>query len=107
METRLLPPGASRAYQAARALPVADAPRLQPVETESKVSFADLLASTAREQIATVRTGEAAALAGLSGQMPVQKVVEATLAMESAVKTTVAIRDRVVEAYQEILRMSV
>ena len=44
---------------------------------------------------------------GLQGQMPMQKVVEATMAMESALKVTVALRDRVVEAYQEVMRMSV
>ena len=103
----LSPIGASRAYQSARKLPVADVPRLAQVENPDRPSFAALLESTARENVQTIRAGEAAAIAGVQGQMPVQKVVEATLAMESALKTTVALRDRVVEAYQEIMRMSI
>ncbi|RRH75800.1 flagellar hook-basal body complex protein FliE [Falsigemmobacter faecalis] len=107
METTLTPLGASRAYQSARRLTVADAPAVHFTEAPSRPSFAELLGETTRAQVQTIRAGEEAAIAGLRGQMPVQKVVEATLAMESAVKTTVALRDRVVEAYQEIMRMSV
>ena len=108
METKVLTPlGASRAYQSARRLTAAEAPAIRFTEEAPRPSFADLLQDTAKAQVQTIRQGEAAAVAGLTGQMPVQKVVEATLAMESAVKTTVALRDRVVEAYQEIMRMSI
>lgn len=107
MESTLTPLGASRAYQSARRLTVAETPALQLTSEAPSPSFADLLGETTRAQVQTIRAGEEAAIAGLRGQMPVQKVVEATLAMESAVKTTVALRDRVVEAYQEIMRMSV
>ena len=39
--------------------------------------------------------------------MGTQQVVEATLALESTVKTVVAMRDKFVEAYQEVLRMPI
>lgn len=93
--------GVHRAYQAGKAMPTA---LVTPPEGKS---FSDVLARTAAETVDTVRQGERAALAGLTGALPIQQVVEATMAMESAVQVTVAIRDRVVEAYQEILRMSV
>ena len=48
-------------------------------------------------------TGSAALTGGASAQTLVQTVAEAELALE----TVVAIRDKVVEAYQEILRMPV
>ena len=45
--------------------------------------------------------------AGLAGRADPQAVVEALAATELAVQTAVAVRDKVVEAYQEILRMPV
>lgn len=45
--------------------------------------------------------------AGLTGRADPQAVVEALAATEIAVQAAVTVRDRVVEAYQEILRMPV
>ena len=100
----LSPLGAAKAYQKARKLEVAPVERQPQVE---RPSFAQVLESTAKQSVETIRAGEAAGVAGLQGQMPMQQVVEATLAMESALKVTVALRDKVVEAYQEVMRMSV
>ncbi|MEL6125099.1 MAG: flagellar hook-basal body complex protein FliE [Pseudomonadota bacterium] len=55
----------------------------------------------------TMRAGEETAKAGLTGTADPQSVVEALAATELAVETAVTVRDRVVEAYQEILRMPV
>ncbi len=107
MDSSLSPISASKAYQTAKKLQVADVPRVEIRLPVDRPSFSQLLENTAKETVQTIRQGEAAAVAGLQGNMPVQKVVEATLAMESALKVTVALRDRVVDAYQEVLRMSV
>ena len=55
----------------------------------------------------TLRSGEATVKAGLAGRADPQAVVEALAATELAVQTAVSVRDKVVEAYQEILRMPV
>ncbi len=55
----------------------------------------------------TLRANEATVTAGLAGRADPQAVVEALAATEMAVQTAVAVRDKVVEAYQEILRMPV
>ena len=55
----------------------------------------------------TLRQGEETVKAGLAGRADPQAVVEALAATELAVQTAVAVRDKVVEAYQEILRMPV
>ena len=107
METGFSAGGVSRAYQSARKLAVADTPKMAALDAPARPSFQELLSQTATQSVQTIRAGEAAAVAGLQGQMPMQKVVEATMAMESALKVTVALRDRVVEAYQEVMRMSV
>jgi flagellar hook-basal body complex protein FliE len=54
-----------------------------------------------------MRAGAETVQAGLAGRADPQAVVEALAATELAVQTAVAVRDRVVEAYQEILRMPV
>lgn len=55
----------------------------------------------------TLRAGEETVKAGLAGRADPQAVVEALAATELAVQTAITVRDRVVEAYQEILRMPV
>ena len=55
----------------------------------------------------TLRAGEETVKAGLAGRADPQAVVEALAATELAVQTAVSVRDKVVEAYQEILRMPV
>lgn len=55
----------------------------------------------------TLRAGEETARAALTGGADPHALVEALAASELAVETAVTLRDRVVEAYQEILRMPV
>ncbi len=63
--------------------------------------------AAATDFLATLREGEETVKAGLAGRADPQAVVEALAATELAVQTAVAVRDKVVEAYQEILRMPV
>ncbi|MFQ5624643.1 MAG: flagellar hook-basal body complex protein FliE [Paracoccaceae bacterium] len=64
-------------------------------------------ARAAGDFVETLRHGEETAMAGLAGRADAMSVVEALAATELAVETAVTVRDRVVEAYQEILRMPV
>lgn len=73
----------------------------------SENSFTNLVKEASQSAMETVRSGEAMAEAGLRGEADTQQVVEAMLAMESTVKVAVSVRDRFVEAYQEILRMPI
>jgi flagellar hook-basal body complex protein FliE len=68
---------------------------------------AEAFATAAADFMATMRAGEETVKAGLAGRADPQAVVEALAATELAVQTAVAVRDKVVEAYQEILRMPV
>ena len=81
------------------ALPVADSPE--------PASFAAMVRDAAQDAVTTIREGDKAAQLGRTGEMGTQQVVEATLALESTVKTVVAMRDKFVEAYQEVLRMPI
>jgi len=70
-------------------------------------SGSSLFADMANDFMATMQAGESAAIAGMTGKADAQTVVEALAASELAIQTAVSVRDRVVEAYQEILRMPV
>lgn len=61
----------------------------------------------AKDFAATLQEGEAAAQAAMTGSIDPHSLVQALVQTELAVETAVTLRDRVVEAYQEILRMPV
>lgn len=75
--------------------------------TKTGTDFADFVQNAAKQTVETVRVGDQSAAAGLTGQANIQQVVEATMAMESTVKVSVALRDKLVEAYQEVMRMPI
>jgi flagellar hook-basal body complex protein FliE len=70
-------------------------------------SATDAFGAVAGDFVATMRAGEETAVAGLVGRADAHSVVQALAQTELAVQTAVAVRDKVVEAYQEILRMPV
>ena len=64
-------------------------------------------AGIAKDFAATLREGEATAMEAMTGDADPHSLVQALAQTELAVETAVTIRNRVVEAYQEILRMPV
>ena len=60
-----------------------------------------------KEMASTVARSEQAAAAFMTGQADPHSVVEAIASAELAVETAVTLRNRVVEAYQELLRMPI
>jgi flagellar hook-basal body complex protein FliE len=69
--------------------------------------FASLLANLAGEAAGTVRAGEAAAIAGIQGSLPLQSVVERVMAAERTLQAALAVRDKAVSSYLEISRMQI
>lgn len=96
--------GVRGAYRHAQDLTSAALPKTDTPETGS---FAAMVRDATQEAVATIREGDKAAQLGMTGEIGTQQVVEATLALESTVKTVVAMRDKLVEAYQEVLRMPI
>lgn len=91
------------------------APALRPVPgtggssspADSGTDFASYLAKAAGSVAATVQQGEAAAIAGIQGSLPLQTVVERVMAAERTLQAAIAVRDKTVAAYQEISRMQI
>ena len=65
------------------------------------------LTSIARDFAATLEQGEEAARQTMLGEADPHLLVQALTQTQLAVETAVTLRDKVVEAYQEILRMPV
>lgn len=76
-------------------------------ESAGVPKFGDLLAKSIDEAIETNKTSENVSIQAASGQSDLQDVVEAVNAAEISLQTVVSIRDRVISAYQEILRMPI
>ena len=76
-------------------------------EQDGKKSFGDILRTTAMETIGTMRAGETASARAVSGEATLPEVVQAVTASEVTLQTVMAVRDRLVGAYQEIMRMPV
>lgn len=64
-------------------------------------------AQVAADLVSNMQSTEQAARGGLSGTVDPFAMVQALAETELAVETAVTLRDKVVEAYQEILRMPV
>ena len=88
------------------AVPAVGEPRA-PLAPAAGGDFAALLDGLAASAGTTLRAGEAAAIAGIQGQLPVQQVVAAALEAERTLQAAVAIRDKLVGAYLEISRMQI
>jgi flagellar hook-basal body complex protein FliE len=69
--------------------------------------FGSMLARMATDTIDTVKNAEAVSIAGIKDKASVQQVVESIMAAEQSLQAAIAVRDKVVAAYQEISRMTI
>ncbi|MBV9538656.1 MAG: flagellar hook-basal body complex protein FliE [Acidisphaera sp.] len=67
--------------------------------------FGSVLASSLQDVVDAGHAAEAQSAQAIAGHADITSVVTAVSKAELALQTTVAIRDRVVQAYQEIMRM--
>lgn len=70
-------------------------------------SPADAMKSVGSDFLDTMQRGEDVSHASIAGQADSQTLVQALAETELAIEAAVTVRDKVVEAYQEILRMPV
>ena len=97
------PISAARAYQqAAQALqnrPAAGA--------GDAVDFGSLVQEAVRQAGQSAQVAESQALAVAAGRADIVDVVTAIAAAETQLQTVIAVRDQVISAYQEIMRMPI
>jgi flagellar hook-basal body complex protein FliE len=69
--------------------------------------FSSFLNDAVKSTVDTMRSGEAAAAQGAAGKGDIVQVVNAVTAAELTLETVVAVRDKVISAYQDIMRMPI
>lgn len=89
---------ATQSYAKAR-----EAAAPQPQTAGAEAGFARLAGSFAE----TLAAGEKTARSAMTGGADPQALVQALASSQLAVETVATVRDKVVEAYQEILRMPI
>jgi flagellar hook-basal body complex protein FliE len=94
--------------QAAGAVDAAAAGR-KPLATpaSNEDSFAAMVTESLKEAVQTGRTAEELSLKQIAGEADLKDVVTAVANAEHTLETVVAVRDKVLSAYQEILRMPI
>src|SRR5215510_13828708 len=69
--------------------------------------FSEVLQQLANDAINTTRDAEKVSIQAAEGKTDLNQVVNSVTAAELTVQTVTAVRDRVISAYQEILRMPI
>ncbi|RTM00662.1 flagellar hook-basal body protein FliE [Ancylobacter aquaticus] len=77
------------------------------VRPTAGVGFSDMLADISGQAVTSLKGAESASITGLQGKASVQHVVQSIMAAEQTLQTALAVRDKVVAAYQEISRMAI
>ena len=78
-----------------------------PEETGKGGGFAAALAGTLDDAMQTTKAGEQAMAASAVGKAELVDVVTAVANAETTLETVIALRDRMISAYQDIMRMPV
>lgn len=99
------PLAAMKAYgQAQKTL---DAGLTESAGASGAAGFGDLLRSAMSEAVQTSRRAETQMAAHAAGKAELVDVVTAVSAAEASLETVMAIRDQVIQAYQEVMRMPI
>ncbi|WP_035682226.1 flagellar hook-basal body complex protein FliE [Azospirillum brasilense] len=70
-------------------------------------SFGAFLDRQVSQAVETLNEGERMSVAAVAGKAGTHEVVRSVLAAEMTVQTVVSIRDRMVQAYQDVMRMAI
>jgi len=75
--------------------------------SSSGVSFEEALGRAVSSAVDTLKAGEATAIQGVEGAAPPMRVVESVMDAQRSLQSALAIRDKLVSAWQDISRMSI
>ncbi len=70
-------------------------------------TFADLLKNNASDTLEDLKKAEGISIQASKGNADLNEVVNAVNTAESSLRTMITLRDKVIQAYQEILKMPV
>src|SRR5471030_2513957 len=101
-----IPAAAAAAYRAAAAITTPAASTMPPA-TLPGANFGDFLSGAITDSLGTIKQGEQAATAQVQGKANLVDVVQQVNNAELTLDTVVAVRDKVVAAYQSIMNMPI
>jgi flagellar hook-basal body complex protein FliE len=99
--------GANAAYQAAARIAEAASGTQAASGAQAAGSPAQGFGNFLKDAMESMRAGEAAAAQGGAGKGELVQIVNKVTEAELTLETVVAIRDRVISAYQDIMRMPI
>lgn len=105
MRPLLVTPAIIDAYRANASGPAGPAASSAPVAAGD--SFGDLVSRAMETAVQETRAADTASTQAMTGQTGATEVVLAVTKAELALQTAVALRDRVIAAYQDIMRMPI
>ena len=80
---------------------------MEPRSADPGKSFADMLGESLDSAVQAGRQSEAMSAKAIAGQADLNEVVSAVTNAEVTLQTVIAIRDRMIQAYQEIVQMPI
>jgi flagellar hook-basal body complex protein FliE len=102
-----LPAAAAAAYQSIAQIGQSAASTAAVPADTTAGNFSDFLTGALKDSFSTIRQGEQAATQQVSGKSNIVDVVNSVNAAELTLDTVVAVRDKVVAAYQSIMNMPI
>jgi len=87
---------------AARGKPMGDTKPADPLQQDD---FASLVKSAVKEAVRIGEKSEQISIAGINDRADINQVVTAVAEAEMTLQSVVTVRDKVIDAYKEILRM--
>ena len=97
------PLAAARAYSAIQGTEMPSAP----TAGVGQAGFAEMLTSVMGDMTQTSKAAETQMASAVQGQGSLIDVVTAVSSAEASLETVMAVRDQVIQAYQEIMRMPI
>lgn len=76
-------------------------------ENAGGVSFSDFMRDNIKDSLHTLKSGEELSKQAVAGSANLTDVVQAVTSAELTLQTVVAVRDRMISAYQDIMRMPI
>jgi flagellar hook-basal body complex protein FliE len=103
----LIPGIVSSVAASAGAAAVDNVIRSGSAQSVDSASFTQMLDQMTSGVVDSLRSSEAASIAGVQGKASAQQVVDQIMAAERTLQAAIAVRDKAVSAYQEISRMTI
>ncbi|MEJ8310367.1 flagellar hook-basal body complex protein FliE [Agrobacterium larrymoorei] len=70
-------------------------------------TFASVLGGVAQDAVDSLKNSEAMSFAGMQGKANTREVVDAVMQADQTLRTAVALRDRLVSAYLDVVKMQI